>query len=414
MGRTLQEFKPIHENFVGFYGCGPTVYNYAHIGNLRAYVFLDILDKTLTFLGYDIKHVMNITDVGHLTGDSDDGEDKMVKTAEEKHQTVLEIAQFYTDAFMKDIDALNIRHPDVICKATEHIDETIELIKQIEKNGHTYMAGGNLYFDISTFPDYGKLANLNLEELKEGAGKRKEVIIDSNKKNPGDFVLWFTKSKFESQAMTLLSAIQFVGKDSEIKSAFAIPATEDFMTKIHCHTLKAKSSDKTDIRIVLHDRRTRLNTEMGFSIKSQLGGDSTLLNAGKTTNFNFKICGNKLNDADIEYINTLNPKQKKVILRVQAIESKGCHLVFDKVDNPIFRNNLAMLDCCLGEIIGLLLLEQLEQDTNMLKDLVRTLSEKNPLNFDMSQSIPYYEYKVKNLLTSSALGMMPGKAWNGK
>ena len=153
---------------------------------------------------------------------------------------------------------------------------------------------------------------------------------------------------------------------------------------------------------------------MGFSIKSQLGGDSTLLNAGKTTNFNFKICGNKLNDADIEYINTLNPKQKKVILRVQAIESKGCHLVFDKVDNPIFRNNLAMLDCCLGEIIGLLLLEQLEQDTNMLKDLVRTLSEKNPLNFDMSQSIPYYEYKVKNLLTSSALGMMPGKAWNGK
>ena len=202
MGRTLQECKPIHENFVGFYGCGPTVYNYAHIGNLRAYVFLDILDKTLTFLGYDIKHVMNITDVGHLTGDSDDGEDKMVKTAEEKHQTVLEIAQFYTDAFMKDIDALNIRHPDVICKATEHIDEMIELIKQIEKNGHTYMAGGNLYFDISTFPDYGKLANLNLEELKEGAGKRKEVVIDSNKKNPGDFVLWFTKSKFESQAMT--------------------------------------------------------------------------------------------------------------------------------------------------------------------------------------------------------------------
>lgn len=153
---------------------------------------------------------------------------------------------------------------------------------------------------------------------------------------------------------------------------------------------------------------------MGFSIKSQLGGDSTLLNAGKTTNFNFKICGNKLSDTDIDYINNLNPKQKKVILRVQAIESKGCHLVFDKVDNPIFRNNLAMLDSSLGEIIGLLLLEQFEQDTNMLKDLVRTLSEKNPLNFDMFQSIPYYAYKVKNLLTSTALGMMPGKAWDGK
>ena len=202
MGRKMEEFKPITEGHVGFYGCGPTVYNYAHIGNLRAYVFLDILDKTLSFLGYDITHVMNITDVGHLTGDGDDGEDKMKKTAAERHQSVLEVAKFYTDAFMADIDALNIRHPDVICKATEHIDEMIELIKQIEANGHTYMAGGNLYYDISTYPDYGKLANLNLDELKEGAGKRNIVVIDENKRNPGDFVLWFTKSKFEDQAMT--------------------------------------------------------------------------------------------------------------------------------------------------------------------------------------------------------------------
>ncbi|MCR4578914.1 MAG: cysteine--tRNA ligase [Treponema sp.] len=202
MGRKLEEFKPIQEGHVGFYGCGPTVYNYAHIGNLRAYVFLDVLDKTLTLLGYDIKHVMNITDVGHLTGDGDEGEDKMKKSAAERHQSVLEVAQFYTEAFMKDIDALNIRHPDVICKATEHIPEMIELIKKIEANGHTYMAGGNLYFDISTFPDYGKLANLNLEELKAGAGKRKVVVVDENKRNPGDFVLWFTKSKFEDQAMT--------------------------------------------------------------------------------------------------------------------------------------------------------------------------------------------------------------------
>ncbi|MCR5217209.1 cysteine--tRNA ligase [Treponema sp.] len=202
MGRTMQEFKPRTEGFVGFYGCGPTVYNYAHIGNLRAYVFLDTLDKTLTFLGYDIKHVMNITDVGHLTGDGDDGEDKMVKTAEERHQSVLEIAKFYTDAFMSDIDALNIRHPDVICKATEHINEMIELIKELEANGHTYMAGGNLYYDISTYPDYGKLAQLDLDELKAGAGRRKVVVVDENKRNPSDFVLWFTKSKFEDQAMT--------------------------------------------------------------------------------------------------------------------------------------------------------------------------------------------------------------------
>ena len=202
MGHKMEEFKPITEGFCGFYGCGPTVYNYAHIGNLRAYVFLDTLDKTLHFLGYDLKHVMNVTDVGHLTGDSDEGDDKMVKTAEERHQSVLEVAKFYTDAFLKDIDSLNIRRPDVICKATEHIQEMIDLIKQIEANGHTYMAGGNLYYDISTYPDYGKLANLNLDELKEGAGKRKEVVIDGNKRNPGDFVLWFTKSKFENQAMT--------------------------------------------------------------------------------------------------------------------------------------------------------------------------------------------------------------------
>ena len=165
MGREMQDFVPITPGFVGFYGCGPTVYNYAHIGNLRAYIFLDTLDRTLTFLGYKIKHVMNITDVGHLTGDGDDGEDKMKKSAEERHQSVLEVAKFYTDAFMSDIDALNIRHPDVICKATEHIPEMIELIKKIEANGHTYMAGGNLYYDITTYPDYAKLANVNMDEV---------------------------------------------------------------------------------------------------------------------------------------------------------------------------------------------------------------------------------------------------------
>ncbi len=239
-----------------------------------------------------------------------------------------------------------------------------------------------------------------------------DVVIQTS---DGTELLRLPATEFEHQATSLLDALRSVDeKVSGKKGAFGVSYTEGFMTKIHCHTLKASSSDKTDIRIILHDRRTKLNTEMGFSIKSQLGGDSTLLNAGKTTNFNFKICGNALTDADIEYINALNPAQKKVILRVRAIESKGCRLVFDKVDNPVFRNNLAMLDSSLGEIIGLLLLEQLEQDTSMLKDLVRTLSEKNPLHFDMSQNIPYYAYKVKNLLTSSALGMMPGKAWNGR
>lgn len=198
MGRKIEEFVPIHEGFVGFYGCGPTVYNYAHIGNLRAYVFLDTLDRTLTFLGYDKKHVMNITDIGHLTGDADEGEDKMLKTAQERHQSVLEVAKFYTDAFFNDIDRLNIIRPDVVCKATEHVQDMIELIKRIEANGHTYMSGGNLYYDVTTYPDYGKLANLNLDDLKAGA----RIEVDQNKRNPYDFVLWFTKSKFENQALT--------------------------------------------------------------------------------------------------------------------------------------------------------------------------------------------------------------------
>ena len=198
MGRRLEEFTPLTPGFVGFYGCGPTVYNYAHIGNLRAYVFLDTLDRTLTFLGYAKKHVMNITDVGHLSGDNDDGEDKMLRTAEEKHKSVMEVAQFYTDAFFHDIDSLNIIRPDVVCKATDHIPEMIELIKKIEANGHTYFAGGNLYYDVTTYPDYGKLAGINLEDLKAGA----RIEVDPNKKNPHDFVLWFTKSKFENHALT--------------------------------------------------------------------------------------------------------------------------------------------------------------------------------------------------------------------
>ena len=197
MGRKMEEFVPIHSGKAGFYGCGPTVYNYAHIGNLRAYVFLDILDKTLSYLNYDITHVMNITDIGHLSGDDDEGEDKMVKTAKQRNQSVLEIAQFYTDAFFNDIDRLNIRRPDIVCKATEHVQDMIDLIKRLEEKGHTYMSGGNLYYDVSTFPDYGKLACLNLDDLKAGA----RIDVDQNKKNPQDFVLWFTKSKFENHAL---------------------------------------------------------------------------------------------------------------------------------------------------------------------------------------------------------------------
>jgi len=198
LGRELQEFKPLTAGKVGFYGCGPTVYNYAHIGNLRAYVTHDILVRALRRMGYQVTHVMNITDVGHLSGDDDTGEDKMVKSAEERGKSVLEVAAFYTDAFFKDTERLNIVRPTVVCKATEHIADMIALIQRIEERGYTYQAGGNLYFDITKFPTYGELARLKLEDLKAGA----RIDVDENKRNPYDFALWFTKSKFENQALT--------------------------------------------------------------------------------------------------------------------------------------------------------------------------------------------------------------------
>ena len=197
MGKKIEDFIPINKNIVGFYGCGPTVYKAAHIGNLRAYVFQDILARALNFLDYDVKHVMNITDIGHLSDDGDDGEDKMLKSARESGLKVNQIADMYIDLFFKDVDSLNIKRPSIVCRATEHIVDMIELIKKIEKNGHTYISEGNLYFDISTFPDYGKLSGVDIETLKPGA----RIEVDKNKKNPNDFVLWFTKSKFENHAL---------------------------------------------------------------------------------------------------------------------------------------------------------------------------------------------------------------------
>jgi cysteinyl-tRNA synthetase len=197
LGRAYQQFEPLVAGKVGFYGCGPTVYNYAHIGNIRAYVTHDTLVRVLRRAGYDVRYVMNVTDVGHLSGDVDSGEDKMVKAAAERGKSVWEIADFYTAAFFKDTERMNIGRPTVVCKATEHVNDMIDLIKRIEANGFTYSAGGNLYFDVSKFPSYGELAMIKLEDLKAGA----RVDVDPNKKHPADFALWFTKSKFENQAM---------------------------------------------------------------------------------------------------------------------------------------------------------------------------------------------------------------------
>jgi len=193
--RKKEEFKPLGDP-VGLYCCGPTVYHYAHIGNLRTYIFEDVLRRVLNYNGYDVKHVMNITDVGHLTSDSDEGEDKMSAGARREGKTVWEIARFYEKAFFKDFESLNLLDPDVKCRATDHINEMIALVKKIEDNGFTYIADGNVYFDISKFPDYAKFANLQLGE--EGVAR---VDKDDSKKNKQDFVLWFTRSKFGNQDM---------------------------------------------------------------------------------------------------------------------------------------------------------------------------------------------------------------------
>ena len=167
--RKKEEFKPIEKGRVGLYTCGPTVYNYAHIGNLRTYLFEDILKRILLYNDYKVKHVMNITDVGHLTGDRDMGEDKLEIGAQREHKTAWEIAEFYTKAFREDIKKLNILEPDIWCKATDYIKEQIDLIKILETKGYTYKTSDGLYYDTAKFKDYAKLSRQNLAALKEGA-----------------------------------------------------------------------------------------------------------------------------------------------------------------------------------------------------------------------------------------------------
>ncbi len=197
--RKTEQFIPNEDGKVAMYTCGPTVYHFAHIGNLRSYVMEDVLEKTLRYAGYDVKRVMNITDVGHLSSDADTGEDKMVKGAKREHKTVMEIAKFYTDAFMADCKKLNIKTPDVVEPATNCIPEFIHMIEVLLEKGYAYKAGENIYFDTSKLKDYYVFGNQNEEELLVGV--RDDVDEDTNKKNKNDFVLWFTKSKFEDQAL---------------------------------------------------------------------------------------------------------------------------------------------------------------------------------------------------------------------
>ena len=197
--KTVDEFVPNVEGKVNMYTCGPTVYHFAHIGNLRSYIMEDVLEKILRYAGYDVKRVMNITDVGHLSSDADTGEDKMLAGAKREHKTVLEIAKFYTDAFFADCAKLNIKTPDVVEPATNCIDSFIHMIEVLLEKGYAYKAGENIYFDTSKLNNYYVFGNQNEEELMVGV--RDDVTEDENKKNKNDFVLWFTKSKFEDQAL---------------------------------------------------------------------------------------------------------------------------------------------------------------------------------------------------------------------
>ncbi len=196
--KKIEKFIPIKEGIVSMYCCGPTVYNYAHIGNLRTYIFEDILAKTIKLAGYNLTHVMNITDVGHLVSDADEGEDKMLLAAEKEKKSVYDIARKYEDKFFENMKDLGLEKPDIIARASEHIKEMIEYVAELEKMGYAYQAkNGNVYFDTKKFSKYGELSGQNREDLKHGA----RVEKDENKKNSSDFALWFVSSKFKNQIL---------------------------------------------------------------------------------------------------------------------------------------------------------------------------------------------------------------------
>ena len=197
--RKVEEFIPNEDGKVKLYTCGPTVYHYAHIGNIRNYIGHDILDKTLRYLGYDVTRAMNITDVGHLTSDSDSGEDKMEVARKREHKSSMEIAKFYTDAFFEDFSLVNCKMPEIVSPATENIDMYIKIIEKLLKDEYAYISGGNVYFDISKLNDYYVLTNHQEDDLVVGA--RDGVEEDSNKRNQADFALWFTTSKFENHEL---------------------------------------------------------------------------------------------------------------------------------------------------------------------------------------------------------------------
>ncbi len=200
LSRAIEEFKPLDDKNVTLYTCGPTVYDYTHIGHIRTYVGVDVLKRTLSFLNYKVNHVMNITDVGHLSGDNDEGEDKLEKGAKKQGKTVWEVAEFYTNYFIETIRQINVIYADITCKATDHVDDMIQLIKKLEEKGFTYATDEAVYFDVMKFNNYGNLSRQKLDEKLQGV--REEVHVDPQKKHPADFALWFKRvGRFKDHTM---------------------------------------------------------------------------------------------------------------------------------------------------------------------------------------------------------------------
>lgn len=197
--KKVEELIPNEPGKIKMYTCGPTVYHYAHIGNLRTYISEDILEKSLKYLGYDVTRCMNITDVGHNVGDGDSGEDKMLVASKREHKSVYDIAKYYTDVFKSDCEKLNIRWPDIVSPATDNIDEYIKIIQELINKGYAYISDGNVYYDTSKFKNYYELSGRNPEDLMVAV--REDIKEDTAKKNPFDFGLWFTNSKFDNQEM---------------------------------------------------------------------------------------------------------------------------------------------------------------------------------------------------------------------
>ena len=230
--RKKDEFIPHEPGIVKMYTCGPTVYHFAHIGNLRTYIMEDVLEKYLRYIGFDVKRTMNITDVGHLSSDADEGEDKMLKGAQREHKTVMEIAKYYTDAFVSDCGSLNIRWPDTVVPATSRISDYIKMVGKLIEKEYAYEAGGNIYFDTSKLDEYYVFNKHDSEDLEVGV--RDGVERDDNKRNKSDFVLWFTKSKFEDQELKWESpwGLGYPGWHIEC-SAISISTLGEYLD-IHC------------------------------------------------------------------------------------------------------------------------------------------------------------------------------------